>query len=1660
MLKNLPQTYRKRNLFLLLVFTTQIPKLVQQAKCHPINGFKIIPNVLKRKALLLILFIFCLGTSYAQCPLNTYNVIGGGAYCLGGFGVTISLDNSDVGVDYHLIDGVSNDVTSLSGTGSQLDFNNITSQGTYTIEARDPNNVCASVTMNGNATVTVNALPTITTAGATSDICFSTSAQTAQLTYSATTNSPTLYSISWDAAAQADGFVDVINASLTASPINISVPANAAANTYTGTITVENGNGCVSTGTTFTVTVTALPVATFSYTGTPYCQDAANPSPSFSGGGVAGTFSSSAGLVFVSTSTGEADLAASTPGTYTVTNTIAASGGCGVVTATSPITITALPVATFSYTGTPYCQDAANPSPSFSGGGVAGTFSSTAGLVFVSTSTGEVDLAASTPGSYTVTNTITASGGCGVVTATSPITITDLPVATFSYTGTPYCQDAANPSPSFSGGGVAGTFSSTAGLVFVSTSTGEVDLAASTPGTYTITNTIPASGGCGVVTATSPITITAVPTATISYAGSPFCKSIGTAQSVTLTGTGVFTGGTYSASPAGLSIDAGTGAITPSNSTAGTYTVTYTIPASGGCAAVPVTTSVTITAVPTATISYAGTPFCKSITSAQAVTLTGTGAFTGGNYSASPAGLFINASGGAITPSSSAAGTYTVTYTIPASGGCAAVPVTTSVTITAVPVATFSYAGTPYCQNASNPSPTFSGGGVAGTFSSTAGLVFISTSTGQINLSASTPGTYTVTNTIAASGGCSAVAATSPITITTVPTATISYAGTPFCKSNTSAQAVTLTGTGAFTGGTYSTSPAGLSINAGSGAITPSSSTAGTYTVTYTKGAAGGCSSFATTTSVTISAAPTAANAGVDQTTCGVTTVTLNGNQPSVGTGMWTIVSNPDGLGTIADPSVRNATFSGTTGVRYVLGWTISNAPCTPSTDDMMVTFNPTPNAVATPASQTVCSGTAITTIALSGDVGLTTFTWTRNNTTSGIASSGSGDISGTLTNTTNAQATVVFTITPTANGCNGTPTTATVAVDPYLNGTLSPSVASGCSGSTSGTITLSGETGAILTWESSTDGGGTWTTLSNTTSTLTYTNLTQATLYRVLIQSGVCTSYSSYAVVSVVPQQAPSPVIATPQTICAGQTALLSAGTGYQSIGVDTSGNFNNGNPRGWKVDGDSTGSFLPANGDNTLNGPWRETNAHPFNGVFYKAVNGKFAIANGNTNANGFILETPVFSLVGQTTATLSFFQAYILKTAGTSVTVSISTNGGSTYTTLTQTTGVTSLGLNGTGDTATMQPGSIDLSNYIGLSNLRIKFTYIGSANSSWVLDGVSLPGTLPITYAWTDPSTIITDPTKDTVRVQPANTTTYTITTFVGGCPAGNATVTVTVNPIPDAVATLAEQTSCSSAAFTISLSGNVTGTSFDWTRDNTSNVTGVDPGGSTSGDINGTLTDTFSMMQDVTFTITPTANGCVGSPVTAVVHVTQCVILPVAIINFIAYQKGSGVQINWTALNEINVDHYEVERSTNAMSFTSLGNVKALNNAASINYSKIDPSPLNGKNFYRIKAIDKNGAITYTGIALVNISNGKSSVSIYPNPIQNRIFNVQCTNLPAGNYNLVLYNTLGQPVLSRKIEHPGGSATQNFTLPVNAAAGAYIVKLFNKTFDFTSRIVVE
>ncbi|HSH65671.1 MAG TPA: type IX secretion system membrane protein PorP/SprF, partial [Bacteroidia bacterium] len=126
------------------------------------------------------------------------------------------------------------------------------------------------------------------------------------------------------------------------------------------------------------------------------------------------------------------------------------------------------------------------------------------------------------------------------------------------------------------------------------------------------------------------------------------------------------------------------------------------------------------------------------------VTLTGT---TGGTYS-STAGLTINTTTGAITPSSSTVGTYTITYTVAAAGGCAAYSTTTSVTITTAPSATIAYSGSPFCKSLATGQSVTITGTTGGTYSSNAGLT-IDATTGAITPSTSTAGTYTVTYAIA-----------------------------------------------------------------------------------------------------------------------------------------------------------------------------------------------------------------------------------------------------------------------------------------------------------------------------------------------------------------------------------------------------------------------------------------------------------------------------------------------------------------------------------------------------------------------------------------------------------------------------------------------------------------------------------------------------------------------------------------------------------------------------------------------------------------------------------------------------------------------------------------------------------------------------------------------
>ena len=687
--------------------------------------------------------------------------------------------------------------------------------------------------------------------------------------------------------------------------------------------------------------------------------------------------------------------------------------------------------ATVAYSAGAYCEtDATLQTPTITGI-TGGSFSATGGLS-INASTGEFTPSANSAGSYNINYSTSSVVSCPNQVTSVAVNITATPLASISYSGSPYCDNSSSVSPTFSGT-TGGSYSSSSGLT-VSASTGDITPSLSTAGTYTVTYNI-AAGGCAAFSTTASVTITQLPSATISYSNASICSS-GSVESVTLSGT---SGGTFS-SIVGLSINAVSGDIDPTTSTAGTYTVTYTIAAAGGCSAQTATTSVTISTAASATIAYSGSPYCSNASTVSPV-LSGT---LGGTYS-STAGLSISGATGVIDPSLSTAGNYTVSYDIAAVGGCAAFSTTANVVITQASTASISYSNSTFCSSGAVENVTLTGTS-GGTFSSTSGLS-VDANSGDIDPSTSSIGNYTVTYNIAPSGGCAAVSAIATVEITLAPSATIAYSGATFCTSGT-VENVTISGT---SGGTFS-STAGLSLDANSGDIDPSLSTTGNYTVTYDIAASGGC-------------AAVSATATVDITTGASATISYSGSPYCSTSGTVPVVRVGSAGGTYSSTAgLQLGATSGaiqpslSIGGDYTVTYTLpASNGCAAFTTTASVTIVQGPNASITYANSPFCSTAGLQAVTLTGTSGGTF------SSTSGLTLDAN---TGEITPSTSTPGTYTVSYAMAAVGiCSAQTTNTVVTIDA---GASPPSISYAqsayCTVVTSAPVAITGGTGGAFT--------------------------------------------------------------------------------------------------------------------------------------------------------------------------------------------------------------------------------------------------------------------------------------------------------------------------------------------------------------------------------------------------------------------------------------------------------------------------------------------------------------------------------------------------------------------------------------------------------------------
>ena len=94
-----------------------------------------------------------------------------------------------------------------------------------------------------------------------------------------------------------------------------------------------------------------------------------------------------------------------------------------------------------------------------------------------------------------------------------------------------------------------------------------------------------------------------------------------------------------------------------------------------------------------------------------------------------------------------------------------------------------------------------------------------------------------------------------------------------------------------------------------------------------------------------------------------------------------------------------------------------------------------------------------------------------------------------------------------------------------------------------------------------------------------------------------------------------------------------------------------------------------------------------------------------------------------------------------------------------------------------------------------------------------------------------------------------------------------------------------------------------------------------------------------------------------------------VVLPVELVSFGGTSAPGGVQLSWTTASEEGTARFEVERSTDLWTWGTIGSVAAAGNSQALReYSLLDPRPMAGENYYRLRMVDLDGSEAYSPIA--------------------------------------------------------------------------------------------
>ncbi len=999
--------------------------------------------------------------------------------------------------------------------------------------------------------------------------------------------------------------------------------------------------------------------------------------------------------------------------------------------------------------------------------------------------------------------------------------------------------------------------------------------------TYVYTTT---ANGCS---STNNISVVVYPTpAALTGPGELCIGTNGTLASTT-------TGGTWSSSNTAVATVSSSGVVTPL--TAGTTTITYSLNVGGSCTNLSTTKLVTVTAPPASagTLSGTQTAFIGGTTT-FASTITG-GAWTSSNTSVAT----VNASTGVIT--GVAAGTATITYTITGTGACAAetVAATRTVTVYACPtIPALSASAYPVCAESNF---TLTAAGLSGMSSLSSGIIFKYSTTALSNpyvggtviatipfasleaastvarttTSMATGGTYyiyAILSSTPGGTGCLPYATTTlvvnPKGQVTVPSDIVVCHGTSVAAqtlsttnsggTTTYAWTNSATSIGLAASGSTATIPAFTATNTGATAVTATIAVTPTYT-------AGGLSCPGPVTSYTVTVNPVPVLSAVaNQVICAGSTGAVNFNSSAPGTAAQSLTVSSGAIG-LAIPDANATGVSSALAVTVPTGATISG---------ISVNFNIT---------HTWDSDLTINLVAPNGQV----LNLVRSR----------GGSANNFTNTTISSASTTSLSTGSAPFTGTFAADAVTGVGPTAYTSTAANFAALYTGITSGNWRLavrdggSGDVGTIDAWSITIN--------YNPPPSINWTNSNAAIG---LATSGV--GNINFTATNPGPDQITSNLTATPFYTNAGLTCT---GTPINfTIAVNPKGQVNAVNNQ-VLCNGSATSAvtFVTTNNGLISSGGTQTASSGTI------SVSIPDASTTGVTNAIPVTLPTgAVISNVRVTlnmTHTWISDMVINLKAPNGQILNLFEEHGGSgdnLVNTVVSSTGTTSfasgsapftgtfaatasIGVGPTGNVSTAANFAALYSTPNGNWTLSLQDLYLGDLGTltGWSISfDYAVQGAFGTNMNWTNSATSIGLGASGTGHI-PSFTATNTGTTpvtstvtvtpvyFNGGtsCAGTPITYTYTVNPTPT-VNTVATQTLCVGTPATVSHAGTVANTVYSWTNSNT--AIGLPASG--TGSLSFTPTNTGTTPITATITVTPSYTNagvtCTGTPKTYTIMV--------------------------------------------------------------------------------------------------------------------------------------------------------------------------------------------